>query len=240
MASIFPTNPGQPQRPFLRPPAHRVPPPQSLPPWMKPNKLALIHPVGTSSVCCLCARSLMLSWLSASCHTSSLNSIILSLFHPFINGIDSVPHAHSFLLLLLLHVFDCHHNSLSLFPLISVSVHLLNAMRNKIDGGMNRELETPSLRFHEHPKIGEAHRPPPVQVSTLTSKPLTFYTVLNIIYHHGPCQNEWIIKAMTCFYCFTVNVQLLLDPQGGSEPAGSPSAWSSLAFILFSLKVLWS
>lgn len=155
---------------------------------MKPNKLALIHPVVTSSVCCLCARSLMLSWLLASCHTSSLNSILLSLFHPFINGIDSVPHAYSFLLLL--HIFDSHHNTLSLFPFISVSVHLLNAMRNKIDEGMNRELKTPSLRFHEHPKIEEAHRPPPVQVSTLTSKPLTFSTVLNIIYHHGPCQNE--------------------------------------------------
>lgn len=149
---------------------------------MKPNKLALIHPVVNSSVCRLCACSLMLSCLSASCPTSSLKSITLSLFHPFINGNDSVPHACSFLLL---HIFDSHHNTISLIPSISVCVHLLNAMRNKIDEGMNREQETPSPCFHEHPKIKEAHCP-----HEYTDCTLTFSTVLNIIYHHGPCQNE--------------------------------------------------
>lgn len=223
MASIFPTSPGQFQHCFLRPPACGVPPPQSLPLWMKPNKLALIHPVVSAvSVhapwCWVASRLHVLHLLWTASHT---------LFHPFINGIDLVPHACAFLLLLL-HIFDSHRNTLSLFPSISVCAHLLNAMRHKINEGINRELDTPSPRFHEHPKIKEAHRPPPVQVNTLTFKPLTFSTVLNIIYHHGPCQNEWIIKAMTCFYCFTVNKHLKhAAPPGSSEPTGSTSAWSS-------------
>lgn len=109
----------------------------------------------------------------------------------------------------------------SLIPITAPSLYflpsLLNAMRNKMDEGMNQELETPSPRFPEHPNIEEAHRPLPVQVSTLTSKPLTFSTVLNILYYHGQCQNEWIINAMTCFYCFTVNKHLKRAAPPGSS-----------------------